>query len=48
MVQRELRTPGMYPILWGQESGTNCGEEGLKSCVEKEQCVQRPWGGCEG
>ena len=48
MVQCELRTPGMYPILWGQESGSNCGEEGLKSCMEKEQCVQRPWGGCEG
>ena len=31
----------------GPKSGSNCGEEGLKSCMEKEQCVQRPWGGCE-
>lgn len=46
MVQCELRTPGMYPILWGQESGSNC--EGLNSCVEEEQYAQRPWGGREG
>lgn len=46
MVQCEAENPRDVSHSVGPESGSNC--EGLNSCVEEEQYVQRPWGGCEG